>query len=150
MIGLVLVTHGQLAKEFRNAVEHVVGAATNLGHEIPKGKIKGEKAADLVTPAEPASRRTIYIGAAAVGTALLIAAVLFLTGNPLELFRAGPPPSIPAPPTLPLPAIASGVPWVEWLHVAKGSWTMPSARIVVLAAGPIWSRLGPDVSASID
>ena len=25
MIGLVLVTHGQLAKEFRNAVEHVVG-----------------------------------------------------------------------------------------------------------------------------
>ena len=26
MIGLVLVTHGQLAEEFRNAVEHVVGA----------------------------------------------------------------------------------------------------------------------------
>lgn len=26
MIGLVLVTHGQLAMEFRNAVEHVVGA----------------------------------------------------------------------------------------------------------------------------
>lgn len=25
MIGLVLVTHGQLAKEFRHAVEHVVG-----------------------------------------------------------------------------------------------------------------------------
>ncbi len=25
MIGLVLVTHGQLAEEFRNAVEHVVG-----------------------------------------------------------------------------------------------------------------------------
>ncbi|WP_442580802.1 PTS sugar transporter subunit IIA [Mesorhizobium sp. ASY16-5R] len=26
MIGLVLVTHGRLAEEFRNAVEHVVGA----------------------------------------------------------------------------------------------------------------------------
>ena len=25
MIGLVLVTHGQLAEEFRHAVEHVVG-----------------------------------------------------------------------------------------------------------------------------
>ncbi|TIR64386.1 MAG: PTS fructose transporter subunit IIA, partial [Mesorhizobium sp.] len=25
MIGLVLVTHGQLATEFRHAVEHVVG-----------------------------------------------------------------------------------------------------------------------------
>lgn len=30
MIGLVLVTHGGLAKEFRAAMEHVVGAQDNL------------------------------------------------------------------------------------------------------------------------
>ncbi|MDP3895392.1 MAG: PTS fructose transporter subunit IIA, partial [Mesorhizobium sp.] len=30
MIGLVLVTHGRLADEFRNAVEHVVGPQKNL------------------------------------------------------------------------------------------------------------------------
>jgi PTS system mannose-specific IIA component len=30
MIGLVLVTHGRLAEEFRNAVEHVVGAQQNF------------------------------------------------------------------------------------------------------------------------
>jgi PTS system mannose-specific IIA component len=30
MIGLVLVTHGRLAEEFRNAVEHVVGLQKNL------------------------------------------------------------------------------------------------------------------------
>jgi PTS system mannose-specific IIA component len=30
MIGLVLVTHGQLATEFRNAVEHVVGPQENF------------------------------------------------------------------------------------------------------------------------
>ena len=30
MIGLVLVTHGQLANEFRNAVEHVVGPQDNF------------------------------------------------------------------------------------------------------------------------
>jgi PTS system mannose-specific IIA component len=30
MIGLVLVTHGQLAEEFRHAVEHVVGPQENL------------------------------------------------------------------------------------------------------------------------
>lgn len=30
MIGLVLVTHGQLAEEFRNAVEHVVGPQDNF------------------------------------------------------------------------------------------------------------------------
>jgi mannose PTS system EIIA component len=30
MIGLVLVTHGRLAEEFRHAVEHVVGAQQNF------------------------------------------------------------------------------------------------------------------------
>ncbi len=30
MIGLVLVTHGRLAEEFRNAVEHVVGPQKNV------------------------------------------------------------------------------------------------------------------------
>ncbi|KFB08483.1 PTS sugar transporter subunit IIA [Nitratireductor basaltis] len=30
MIGLVLVTHGKLAEEFRHAVEHVVGRQENL------------------------------------------------------------------------------------------------------------------------
>lgn len=30
MIGLVLVTHGELAKEFRGALEHVVGAQTEF------------------------------------------------------------------------------------------------------------------------
>ncbi|RVA72465.1 PTS fructose transporter subunit IIA, partial [Mesorhizobium sp. M7A.F.Ca.US.006.04.2.1] len=30
MIGLVLVTHGQLATEFRHAVEHVVGPQDNF------------------------------------------------------------------------------------------------------------------------
>ena len=30
MIGLVLVTHGQLAEEFRRAVEHVVGPQENF------------------------------------------------------------------------------------------------------------------------
>jgi mannose PTS system EIIA component len=30
MIGLILVTHGQLALEFRHALEHVVGAQLNI------------------------------------------------------------------------------------------------------------------------
>lgn len=30
MIGLVIVTHGGLATQFRNALEHVVGSQTNL------------------------------------------------------------------------------------------------------------------------
>ncbi len=31
MIGLILVTHGRLAEEFRAALEHIVGAQTHLG-----------------------------------------------------------------------------------------------------------------------
>ena len=31
MIGLVLVTHGELAREFRSALEHVVGPQSHLG-----------------------------------------------------------------------------------------------------------------------
>ncbi|HZB37590.1 MAG TPA: PTS fructose transporter subunit IIA, partial [Beijerinckiaceae bacterium] len=30
MIGMVLVTHGQLAREFRSALEHVVGPQVQL------------------------------------------------------------------------------------------------------------------------
>jgi len=92
----------------RIAEEHVVGAAAQLGHEIPKGKIKGEKATDPVTPAEPASRRAIYIGAAAVGAALLVAAIVL--GTPLQYFNAGDPPPAPKPPPRHLAAAATPLP----------------------------------------
>ena len=83
----------------RIAEEHVVKAAAQLGHEIPKGKIKGEKATDPVTPAASASRRPTIIGGIAAAAALLVAAVIFLLGNPLALFRAGDPPPVPKPPS---------------------------------------------------
>ena len=95
----------------RIAEEHVVRAAGALGHEIPKGKIKGEKATDPVTPAESASRRPLIIGGIAAAAVLIVAAAIFFGGSPLELLRPGNPPEVPqtpprqlAPAAAPLPA----------------------------------------------
>ena len=116
----------------RIAEEHVVGAATNLGHDIPKGKIKGEKATDPITPAEPPSRRPIYIGAGAAVAALLVAGVLWLAGNPVALFGAGPPPAAPAAPALPLPEIATALPLMEMPAGAVIPQAIPGSFAVVV------------------
>ena len=88
----------------RIAEEHVVRAAAQLGHEIPKGKIKGEKATDPVTPAEPAARRPLIIGIAAAAALLIVAAVALLIGNPLA---APDPDDLPAPPQSPPRRVAA-------------------------------------------
>jgi general secretion pathway protein A len=92
----------------RISEEHVVAAASQLGQEIPKGKIKGERAA---TAAEPRSRRMLLLAAILVMAALAGAAVWFL-GNPLELLSVGETPGTkpPAARDLPLPAAALPVP----------------------------------------
>jgi len=54
MIGLVLVTHGRLAEEFRSALEHVVGPQQNLVTVAigPDDELEKRRAAlaPLVTP----------------------------------------------------------------------------------------------------
>jgi general secretion pathway protein A len=90
----------------RIAEEHVVHAARQLGQEIPKGKIKGERA--IAGGVSPPSRRSLAIGAA-IAAVLLVAAVLFLTGNPLDFFTAGPAPPSPSGPARQLPAIATAL-----------------------------------------
>ena len=63
----------------RIAEEHVVHAAGQLGQEIPKGKIKGEREEGAPVP----SRRPLVIAAVLV-LILLAAAVFALIGDPLE------------------------------------------------------------------
>jgi general secretion pathway protein A len=91
----------------RIAEEHVVHAAKQLGQEIPKGKIKGERAASGIT-ALPRSRRTLAIGAA-VAVVALVAVMIFLLGNPLDFFTAGPAPPPPTVPARQLPALAAAL-----------------------------------------
>ena len=88
--------------------DHVVKAAAQLGHEVPKGKIKGEKPA---TPAaEAPSRRPLLIGAVSAVAALIIAATIGLVGNPVGLLSAGPALEPPEPPAPAVPAAADALP----------------------------------------
>lgn len=85
----------------RISEEHIVAAAAQLGQDIPKGKIKGERAA--TSSAAPQARRMIVIAAAIVVIAA-IAVAIWLLGNPLELLNSGPAPATPAPPARLAPA----------------------------------------------
>ena len=84
--------------------DNVVKAAAQLGHEIPKGKIKGEKGETTTTTAaaampqpEAPSRRPLLIGAVSAVAALVIAAMIWLIGNPMSTGPAVEPPEPPAP-----------------------------------------------------
>jgi hypothetical protein len=89
----------------RIAEEHVVAAAMQLGLEIPKGKIKGERAAD---PASPSSKRVWILLLLLIIVAAIGAGVWFL-GNPMDLMNRSLVPGIQSPTArvLPAPAVAA-------------------------------------------
>lgn len=88
----------------RIAEEHVVHAAGQLGQEIPKGKIKGEREEG----APVRSRRPLVLAVLLI--VILLAAAVFATiGNPLELLG----PEISPP----LPRVAGEQRWLP-AHVA--------------------------------
>jgi type II secretory pathway predicted ATPase ExeA/cell division septation protein DedD len=115
----------------RIAEEHVVKAAGHLGQEIPKGKIKGEKATDAADAA-PRSRRPLIVGASAVVVVLLVAAIVFLIRNPPERFTAGPPPSAPRAPQPVLPEIATALPLMELGASGVVPPPVPGSFVVVI------------------
>lgn len=90
----------------RIAEEHVVSAASQLGLEIPKGKIKGERATDDMTPT---SKRPLVLGVAAA-VIVLLGVVFWLFGNPMELLSDATPPTVSQPPIRQLPAAAAPLP----------------------------------------
>ncbi|MEP6782078.1 MAG: AAA family ATPase [Acidobacteriota bacterium] len=79
----------------RISEDNVVAAAAQLGQEIPKGKIKGERASK---PAAAGSKRTLAMVIGAVVLVAAIAAAFVFLGNPLELIKTGAPhaPQTPA------------------------------------------------------
>ena len=91
----------------RIAEEHVVLGAQQLGHDIPKGKIKGERGSAV---AAGRSRRTLVMAAAVALVVLILAGALWLAGNPLELFASGTPPPAPGSPPRNLPVAAVALP----------------------------------------
>lgn len=88
--------------------DHVAGAATQLGLEVPKSKIKSERTTTAISA--PRSKRAIIAAiAGAVVLAALGAATWFL-GNPLELFRKEAPPAARHRPSRELPIAATALP----------------------------------------
>jgi general secretion pathway protein A len=94
--------------------DHVVGAAAQLGQEIPKGKIKGERA---TTTTAAGLKRTLVLVAALIMIAAIAAAIYFV-GNPLELFSSGQRPAAPGPPARALPIALTALPAPADLPVA--------------------------------
>jgi len=92
----------------RIAEEHVAGAARQLGLDVPKNKIKGEQT--TATVSGPRSKTAIIAAIAGVAVVAAIAAAIVLLGNPLELFRKEPPPSIKQTPSRELPVVATALP----------------------------------------
>lgn len=86
------------AQSSRITEEQVVLSAAQIGLEVPKGKVKGERS----TTAPPSSKRTLVLAA----LLLLVAAgggVYYFLGNPLELLKAGPLPASAQAPAPQLP-----------------------------------------------
>lgn len=101
----------------RISEEHVVAAAAQLGIEVPKNKIKGERAVPATTPT---SNRTLVLGAVLVVLALIGTVVWFL-GNPLELLGTVTNPTVRQAATRQLPAP---------VITMKGSAEMPAPAVV--------------------
>jgi len=98
--------------------DNVVKAAAQLGHEVPKSQIKGERPSPPVAVAEAhaeahaeaPSRRPLVIGAVGAVAAMVIAATIWWVGNPASLMSSGPAPKAPERPARAFPAAAEALP----------------------------------------
>lgn len=99
----------------RIAEEHVVAAANQLALEIPKGKIKGERA----TMAVAAPSRRMMVAGAIVLLLVALGVVIWFFGNPFELLSPISTPAVNQPPRGTAPAIAA----------ALAAATMPSPSV---------------------
>jgi general secretion pathway protein A len=99
------------AQMSRIAEEHIVKAASQLGQEIPKGKVRGERAS---ASSAPMSRRRLVLAAAAAVLAIAVA-VGYVFGNPLELLSPNVQPQVRRAPSPQLaPSVAALTPPAEY------------------------------------
>ena len=93
--------------------EHVVHAAGQLSLDVPKSKIKGERAEAAAGPA-PARKGWLVAAAIVVVLIVLAGAAVYAIGNPLEYFEAPVQPALPRvqerwlPPTVAPLALPAG------------------------------------------
>ena len=105
--------------------DHVVGAATHLSIDVPKGKVKGER-----FEAAPRTPRWREFAIAAVVVLAIVAGMFAVIGNPIEFFgsRVSPPaPSVEQkwlPPLVAPLAIPAGMPTVAAPAFVPGSFSI--------------------------
>jgi cell division septation protein DedD len=87
------------AQTSRITEEQVVLSAAQIGLDVPKGKVKGERSAAAVR-----SSKRSWVLAAILLIAAIAGAVYYAVGNPIELLSAAPMPTTRRPPARPLPA----------------------------------------------
>ncbi len=113
----------------RIAEEHVVAAAAQLGLEVPKNKIKGERAS---TADAPPSRRPLVMAAILVIVATLGVSSWYF-GDPLSMLTPGPAPAPPrAPARTMLPEKAAGLTAPAALPVPMPVPAMAPGTFVIL------------------
>jgi len=108
--------------------EHIVHAAAQLGLEVPKHKIKGERGD---APAAATGSRTRLFALAGVLAGAAIGAAIYVTlGNPIELFRTAEAPAAPQAAPRPLPpaaaalAVPAGMPVIGPPPAQPGSFSI--------------------------
>lgn len=87
------------AQTSRITEEQIVLSASQIGLEVPKGKVRGERSA----AATRSSKRSRVLAAILLITALG-GGVYYFVGNPIDLISAAPVPATRRPPARPLPA----------------------------------------------
>ncbi len=92
------------AQTSRITEEHAAQAAAQIGIEIPKGKIRGERAASSRRP----SRKVLLI-AGVLLLAALGGAVTYVIGNPMALLDAADAPAVRRAPAPAMPALVAAV-----------------------------------------
>jgi general secretion pathway protein A len=120
---LMVVCEAQVS---RITEEHIVQAAARLGVEIPKGKVRGERAS-----VSPASRRNRILAAVAFVIALA-AGTVYVFGNPLELLSPAVTPAVRRPPSPLLPATVAALPATAELPVIGPPPAMPGTFSVLV------------------
>jgi cell division septation protein DedD len=108
--------------------DHVVGAATHLSIDVPKGKVKGERPEG---EAEPVNRRWLVIAVLAAVLALA-GGVYALLGNPFELLTSAVEPALPRVQDTWLPANVAPLPVPAAMPVIAAPPPMPGSFSILI------------------
>jgi general secretion pathway protein A len=115
------------AQSSRITEEQVVLSAGQIGLELPKGKVKGERSAAAAT-----SSRRSWVLAALLVLVAAGGAVYYFLGNPVELMNPGPLPVVRRAPARPLPANVATLAVPEELPVIGPPPAVPGSFSVLI------------------